>query len=74
MIKKIEKYKLDHDNIIDQIDRNTHLFTNKLNIKNKLGKLNRKAAYIIFKDHTQNFENNKQARLINPTETARFSI
>ena len=46
-----------------------YLFINKFNIKNKLGELNRKDAYIIFKDHKQKFENNKQASLINPTET-----
>ena len=62
--KITEKYKSDQDNIIDQINKDTYNFTNKLNIKNKLGKLNRKNAYIIFKDHKQNFENNKQASFI----------
>ena len=37
-------------------------------MKNKLGKLNRRKAFIIFKDYKQNFENNKQARLINSTK------
>ena len=46
------KYKLDQDNNVDQINKYTYNFTNKLNIKNKLGNLNRKKAYIIliFKD------------------------
>ena len=48
--KITEKYKLDQNNIIDQINKDTYNFTNKLNIKNKIGKLNRKIAYIIFKD------------------------
>ena len=46
-----------------------NVFTNKFNIKNKLGKLNGKGAYFIFKDHKQNFENNKETRLINPSKT-----
>ena len=49
--KITEKYKLDHDVIDYQINRDTYDFTNKLDIENKLGKLNRKNAYIIFKDH-----------------------
>ena len=63
-----KKYKLDRDDIDYQINRDTCNFTNRLNIKNKL---NRKNAYItcILKDHKQNFENNKQARLINPIKT-----
>ena len=35
----------------------------------KLGKLNEKNTYIIFKDHDQNFNNYRQVRLINPTKT-----
>ena len=53
--KITEKYKLNQDNIIDQTNKDSYLFTYKLNIKNKLGKLNRKDACIIFKDHKQNF-------------------
>ena len=67
--KITEKYKSDQDNVIDQNNKDGCNFTNKLNIKNELGKLNRKDANINFKDHKQNSENNKQARLINPIKT-----
>ena len=33
--KITEKYKWDQDNIIDETNKDTHIFTNKLNIKNK---------------------------------------
>ena len=46
--KIIKKYKLDDDNTDYQINRDTYNFTNKLNIKNKLGKQNRKKLYIYF--------------------------
>ena len=42
--KITEKYKL---YIIDQINNDTYNFTNKLNIKNKLNKVNRK-MHILF--------------------------
>ena len=64
--KITEKNILDQNNVVDQINKDSYNFTNKLNIKTKFGKLNKKDAYIIFKDHKQNFENNKKARLINP--------
>ena len=65
----MEKYKLNKNNIVYQINKDTYNFTNELNIKNKLSKLNRKNKYIILKDPKQNFENYKQARLINATKT-----
>ena len=38
-------------------------FANKLNIKDKLGKLNKwKKMYILFKNEKRNFNNYKQAR------------
>ena len=55
--------------------KDTGRFANKLNIKNKLGKLNdpspkkNKNAYILFNDHKRNFDNYKQASLINSTIT-----
>ena len=42
------KYKLDQNNIVDQINKDTNNFTNKLNIKNKLNKLNRKKCTYYF--------------------------
>ena len=46
--------------IVDQLNKDTYNFTNKLIIKNKLAKLNRKNVFL--KDHKQNIENNEQAR------------
>ena len=40
--KITEKYKLDQNNIVNQINKDTYNFTNKLNIENKLSKRNRK--------------------------------
>ena len=62
--KITEKYELVQNNIIDQINKDKYNFTNKLNTKSKLRKLNPPK-----KGQNQNFENNKQARLIVPTKT-----
>ena len=61
-------YKIDNKDTVNQIHKNTIKFVNKLNIKDKFEKWNEKNAYILFKDHKWNFDNFKQARLINPTE------
>ena len=44
-------------------------FASKLQIVDKLGKIEEKCTYILFKDHKQNFQVKKQARLINTTKT-----
>ena len=54
--KITEKCKLDHDNVVDQIYKDTYNFTEKLNTKNKLGKLNRKYAYIILRIINRNLK------------------
>ena len=41
-------------------------FANKLQIVDGLGKIEEKCAYILFKDHKQNFQGKKQARLTPP--------
>ena len=63
--KITETNKIDNDNTINHINNDTARLANKLKIKDNLGKLNSKNAYILFKDHKQNFMNKKQARLIN---------
>ena len=35
----------------------------------RVGKLEERSAYILFKDHKKNFPDRKQTRLINPTKT-----
>ena len=42
---------------------------NKLHINDRLGKFQKKDAYILFKDHKPNFMNKLQTRLINPSKT-----
>ena len=66
--KIIKTYKINNNDTINDINNDTGRLTNKLKIKDKLGKLNSKNAYILFKDHKWNFMNKKQARLINPTK------
>ncbi len=39
-----------------EINNDTYKLRNKRNIKNNLGKQNRKNAYIIFKDHKENLK------------------
>ena len=38
-------------------------------MKDRLGKLKEKYACVLFKDHKQNFQDKKHARLKNPSET-----
>ena len=67
--KITESYKLDHSDTITQINRDTVKFAQKVNMIDRLGKLEEKSAYILFKDHKKNFPDKKQTRLINPTKT-----
>ena len=60
---------MDHSNTRALINRDTTKFADKLQIVDKLWKLKEKCAYILFKDHKQNLQDRKQARLINPTKT-----
>ena len=67
--KITDNYKLDYNNTIDQINRDTCNFANKLHINDRLGKFKKKDAYILFKDHKPHFKNKLQTRLINPSKT-----
>ena len=53
---------------ITQINRDTTKFAQKVNMIDRVGKLEEKSAYILFKDHKKNFPDKKQTRLINPTK------
>ena len=64
-----ESYKIDHSDTPGLINKNTAKFARKLQIVNRLGIIEEKCAYILFKDHKQNFQDEKQAWLINPTKT-----
>ena len=67
--KITESYNLDHSDTITQINRDTAKFAQKVNMKDRVGKLEEKSANILFKDHKKNFPDKKQSRLINPTKT-----
>ena len=64
-----DNYKIDYNNTIDQINKDTCSFASKLHINDRLGKFKKKEAYILFKDHKPNFINKLQSRLINPSKT-----
>ena len=67
--KTTESCKLDHSDTITQIIRDAAKFAQKVNIIDKVGKLEEKSAYILVKDHKKNFPDKKQTRLINPSKT-----
>ena len=67
--KITDNYKIDKDNTRDQINKDTCNFASKLHINDRLGKFQKKDAYILFKDHKPNFINKLQTRLINPSKT-----
>ena len=67
--KIMDNYKIDKDNTIDQINKDTGNFASKLHINDRLGKFQKKDAYILFKDHKPNFINKLHTRLINPSKT-----
>ena len=67
--KIMESYRIDPNSSLTLINRVTTKFAGKLQVVDKLGKLKEKCAYILFKDYKQNFQDRKQARLINSTKT-----
>ena len=62
-------YKKDNYNTENTINNEAYNITNKLNINDRVGVINKKESYILLKDHKSNFNNNWTARLINPTKT-----
>ena len=61
-------YRLDHSDTGSEIDCNTAKIADKLKVRDRMGKIDPKNAYVLIKDHKPNFENNRQFRLINPTK------
>ena len=55
--KITNNYKIDYNNTIEQIDKDTSNFASRLQIEDRLGKFKKKEGYILFKDHKPNFEN-----------------
>ena len=49
--KITESYKLDHSDTTTQINRDTAKFAQKVNMIDRVGKLEERSAYILFKDH-----------------------
>ena len=70
LLNKISNsYRLDYNNTLSKINEDTAKFANKFNISDRIGKMAKKSAYILFKDHKPNFLDKKQIRLINPSKT-----
>ena len=67
--KITDNYKIDNDNTIDQINKDTCNFASKLHINDRLWKFQKKDAHILFKGHKPNFISKLQTRLINPSKT-----
>ena len=67
--KITNNYKIDYNNTIEQIDKDTSKFASRLLIEDRLEKFKKKEAYILSKDHKPNFENKLPTRLINPSKT-----
>ena len=75
-----------HDNItktnkhgsednISEINNELKLIADKLSIGNRIECTKKREAFISFKDHNENFENNPKCRLINPakSDSGKFS-
>lgn len=68
--KITDNYKKDRfNNRIFEIDNVTADLASNLNISDRMRKIHRKDAYILFKDHKPNFPNNTQSSLINPIKS-----
>ena len=67
--KITESYRIDYSNTPALFNKDMSKFMSKLQIVDRLGKIEGKCAYILFKDHKQNFRDSKQARLIISTKT-----
>ena len=55
--KITDNNKIDYNNTIDQINKDTCSFASKLHINDRLGKFKKKDVYILLKDHKPNFIN-----------------
>ena len=51
------------------MSRHAAKFASKQHIVDWLGQLKERCGYILFKDHQEKFQDRKQARQINPTNT-----
>ena len=64
-----QKYKKEKHQTAAIIVNECKSIEKKLHIENRLRPTIEKPAFIIIKDHKDNFENNMKCRLINPTKT-----
>ena len=67
-IKGLYKKDLDR-NYEKAINAEAKTITDRLKISNRVSQLQRKDAYILLKDHKDNFSNKPTSRLINPTKS-----
>lgn len=62
-------YKKTTQQTVTDINKDAKLLAEDLNLDNKVYTLAPRPAYITIKDHKDNFQNNTQCRLINPTKS-----
>ena len=65
--RNIEKdYKTSTENDVDKVTKEDKRIAEKFKLENRIYKTPRRESFQTFKDHKDNFLNNKQTRLINP--------
>ena len=57
------------DNTLSEINNDTAKIASKQHVNDRKGKLMKRSAYILFKNHKPNFHDKQQSRLINPSKT-----
>ena len=62
-------YKKSDDNKVDTINYETKMIVSKLNLLDRVDKLQEKEAHFTIKDHKESFPNKIPCRLINPSKT-----
>ena len=62
-------YKHGSEDNIDLIDKELKHISSNFGIGDRIEKLKKREAFISFKDHKDNFENNPKCRLINPAKS-----
>ena len=65
--RNIEKdYKRSEEVEVDKVTKEDKKIAEKFKLENRIYKTPRRESFTLYKDHKENFANNKQTRLINP--------
>ena len=62
-------YKIGSENMIDDVNSELQTISSDLSISDRIETMARKEAFVIVKDHKENFETNPKYRLINPAKS-----